>query len=321
MLRAAHFAELQAFVAIAEERSFRRAAARLGLTRSTLSHALRSLEDRLGVQLVARTTRTVSPTPAGAALVAQLGPALAGLDDALEALNAFRESPVGSVRISVPRVAASQIIAPRLGMFAARYPGITLEVIVDDRFVDLVRDDFDAGVRLGMSLEREMAAVRLTSDQRGAVVGSPEYFARHPAPLTPRDLHAHRCINRRVIGTGALLKWPFAKGDDRLEVGVDGPIVLDADDLMLEAALGSAGLALVSEVQAAPHVAAGRLVRVLEDWCPPIYGFFLYHPRTSRPSVAVSALLDVLTSPVEPGGLGDSERRSALTRTDAAQQS
>lgn len=304
MLRANHFAELQAFVAIAEERSFRRAGARLGLTRSTLSHALRSLEERVGVQLVARTTRTVATTAAGAALLEELGPALGRLDGALDALNAFRESPVGSVRISVPRSAAFQIVAPRLGVFVDRYPRVTLEVIVDDRFVDLIREGFDAGIRLGTSVERDMATVRLTADQRGAVVGSPGYFARVPAPVAPRDLHAHRCIGRRILGSGALLRWPFAKDGERLEVAVDGPLVLDADELMIEAALGSAGLALVSEVQAAPHVRAGRLVRVLEDWCPPVYGFFLYHPRAARPSAGLNALIEVLTSPVGSGDIG-----------------
>lgn len=297
MLRANHFAELQAFVAIAEEQSFRRAAARMGLTRSTLSHTLRSLEDRIGVQLVARTTRTVALTVAGAALLAALGPALSQLDKALEALNDFQASPTGAVRISVPRSAASQIIAPRLGVFAERFPSVTLEVIVDDSFVDLIRDGFDAGIRLGMSVERDMATVRLTPDQRGAVVGSPGYFSQASAPVTPRDLHAHSCINRRVIGSGGLLKWPFAKDDERLEVAVDGPLVLDADELMIEAALASAGLAWISEVQAAPYLRAGSLVRVLEDWCPPIYGFFLYHPRTARQSIGLSALIDVLTSP------------------------
>lgn len=302
MMRANQFAELQAFVAIAEERSFRRAAGRLGLTRSTLSHALRSLEERVGMRLMARTTRAVSPTAAGAALLAELGPALAGLDAALDALNAFRESPVGAVRISVPRSAASQFVAPRLAAFATRYPDVTLEVIVDDRFVDLVRDGFDAGIRLGMSIERDMAAVRLTDDGRGAVVGSPGYFAKAPAPAAPRDLHAHRCIGRRMVGSGALLKWPFARQDERLEVAVDGPLVFDADELMIEAALGSAGLAWVSEVQAAPYLRDGRLVRVLEDWCPPVYGFFLYHPRAARPSAGLRALIDVLTAPA--GSLG-----------------
>ena len=298
MLRASHFAELQAFVAIAEERSFRRAAARLGLTPSTLSHALRSLEERLCVQLLARTTRSVAPTAAGTALLAELRPALSGIGDALEAVNSFRDSPVGEVRISVPRAAAWQIVAPRLSVFAERYPGVTLEVIVDDRFVDLVRDGFDAGIRLGMSLERDMVAVRLTPDQRGAVVGSPAYFSGQPPPVTPRDLHAHRCIKRRAVGSGALVKWPFAKDAEHMEVAVDGSLVLDGDEFMLEAALGGAGLALVSEAQAAAHVRSGRLMRVLEDWCPPAYGFFLYHPRTASRSSAMKALIDVLSQSV-----------------------
>ena len=298
MVRASHFAEYQAFVAIAEERSFRRAAARLGLTPSTLSHSLRSLEERLGVQLLARTTRSVAPTAAGAALLADLRPALSGIDHALEAVNEFRDTPVGELRISVPRTAAWQIVAPRLAIFAERHPTVTLEVIVDDRFVDLVRDGFDAGIRLGMSVERDMVAVRLTPDQRGAVVGSPAYFAGALPPVTPRDLHAHRCIRRRAVGSGALIKWPFAKGPEQRDVAVEGPLVLDGDELMLEAALGGAGLALVSEALAAAHVRAGRLVRVLEDWCPPAYSYFLYHPRTASRSAAMKALIDVLSRPV-----------------------
>lgn len=294
MMRASQFAELQAFVAIVEERSFRRAAARLGLTRSTLSHSLRSLEERIGLQLVARTTRAVSPTEAGIALLASLKPALESLDHAIDGLNDFRDNPVGSVRISVPRMAADQVIAPRLGKFVERYPGITLEVIVDDRFVDLINEGFDAGIRLGLSLQRDMEAVRLTADQRGAVVGSPDYFASRPRPITPHDLHAHRCINRRMLGSGSMLKWSFEKDGEALEVTVDGPLILEADELMIEAALASAGLAWVSELQAEPYLRQGRLERVLEDWCPPIYGFFLYHPRMEPLPAGLKALIGIL---------------------------
>ena len=294
-MRPAHFAELQAFVAIVEERSFRRAGTRLGLTTSTLSHALRALEERLGVQLVARTTRTVAPTPAGAALLAELAPAFGAMDAAVEGLGGFRVAPHGRLRLSVPRSAATQVLAPRFAAFAEAFPDVTLEVVVDDRFVDIVRDGFDAGIRLGESVERDMTAVRVSPDGRAAVVGSPAYFARHPPPAVPRDLAAHRCINRRLTGSGAMYRWQFAKGADRVEVAVAGPLTLEADDLMLRAALDGVGLACLSEADVLADLASGRLVRALEDWCPPVYGFFLYHPRSRQVPANLQALIDVLT--------------------------
>lgn len=297
-MRPAQFAELQAFIAIAEARSFRRAAARLGLTSSTLSHALRSLEERMGLQLIARTTRTVEPTLAGAALLAELTPAVRAMDAAVEAVNAFRARLQGVVRLTVPRVAATMVVAPRLAAFAAAYPEVTLEMTVDDRFVDIVREGYDGGIRLGESLERDTTAVRLTGDLRGAAVASPAYFLRHAPPRTPQDLQAHRCINRRLVGSGALFRWEFAKGNKRLTVLPDGPMILNADDVMLTAALDGVGIAMLSEVDAEPHVAAGRLLRVLQDWCPPISGFFLYHPRSRQGSASLRALVEVLTAPV-----------------------
>ncbi len=297
-MRSNHFAELQAFIAIAEERSFRRAAARLSLTSSTLSHALRSLEDRMGVQLIARTTRTVEPTQAGAALLAELTPAVQAMEAAVEAVNAFRARPQGMVRLTVPRTAATMVVAPRLAAFAEACPEVTLEVTVDDRFVDIVREGYDGGIRLGESLERDMTAVRLTGDLRGAAVASPAYFARRPPPRTPHDLAAHRCVNRRLVGSGALYRWEFAHGAKRMTVLPDGPLILNADDTMVAAALAGIGIAMLSEADVAPHLAAGRLVRVLEDWCPPIPGFFLYYPRSRQSSASLRALIEVLQAPM-----------------------
>lgn len=295
-MRPAHFAELQALVAIAEERSFRRAGVRLGLTTSTLSHSLRALEERLGLQLVARTTRTVAPTPAGAALIAEVGPALLALEAAVDGLDAMTGSPHGSLRLSVPRSAATQVLVPRFATFAERYPDVTLEVVVDDRFVDIVRDGFDAGIRLGESVERDMTAVRVSPDGRAAAVASPGYFAKRARPTRPQDLAGHRCINRRLTGSGALYRWQFAKDGERVEVTVDGPLTLQADDLMLSAALDGVGVAFLSEADVLPHLEAGRLVRVLEDWCPPAYGFFLYHPRSRQVPASLQALIGVLTA-------------------------
>ncbi len=295
-MRAADFAELQAFVAIAQARSFRRAAARLNLTPSTLSHSLRALEARLGVQLIARTTRTVAVTPAGAALLQELTPALQAMETAVEGINAFRPKPHGLVRLTVPRSAANMILAPRLAAFAQAYPDVTLETVVDDRFVDIVREGFDAGVRLGESVEKDMVAVRLTADLRAAVVASPAYFARHPAPTHPQELQHHRLINRRLLNSGGLYRWAFAKDGQELDVLGEGPLISNADDLMLRAALDGLGVAMLSEADVARHLADDRLVRVLQDWCPPIPGFHLYHPTNRHGSASLGALIEALTS-------------------------
>ena len=297
-MRAADFAELQVFVAIAQARSFRRAAAQLNLTPSTLSHSLRALEARLGVQLIARTTRTVAVTPAGAALLEALTPALQGLDAAVEGVNAFRPRPHGTVRLTLPRSAATMILAPRLTAFAQAYPDVTLEAVVDDRFVDIVREGFDAGIRLGESVEKDMVAVRLTADLRAAVVASPAYFARHPPPAHPHELQHHRLINRRLLNSGGLYRWAFAKNGQALDVLGTGPLVSNADDLMLRAALDGLGIAMLGEADVIRHVEEGRLVRVLQDWCPPIPGFHLYHPANRQGSASLSALIGTLTSSV-----------------------
>ncbi len=297
-MRAADFAELQAFLAIAQERSFRRAAGRLNLTPSTLSHSLRALEARLGVQLIARTTRAVAVTPAGTALLEALTPALRDVEAAVEGVNAFRPRPHGTVRLTLPRSAATMILAPRLCAFAHAYPDGTLEAVVDDRFVDIVREGFDAGIRLGESVEKDMVAVRLTADLRAAVVASPAYFARHPPPAHPQELQHHRLINRRLLNTGGLYRWAFAKDGQALDVLGRGPLVSNADGLMLRAALDGLGVAMLGEAEVIGDLAEGRLVRVLQDWCPPISGFHLYHPANRQGSASLSALIETLTSPV-----------------------
>jgi len=297
-MRANEYAELAAFVAIAEERSFRRAAARLNLTPSTLSHSLRSLEARLGVSLLHRTTRTVSPTEAGSALLAQIAPAFSGIETAVESINAFRSRPHGRVKINVPSLAAEILLAPRLGRFHRLYPDIVLEITVDNRFVDIVGDGYDAGIRLGESVQQDIVAVRVTGEMRAAIVGSPGYFERHAAPLTPHELQQHRCINRRYGANGPLYRWEFEKDGKSVNVLVDGPLVLDNDALMIRAALDGVGLACVAELDVAEHIAAGRLERVLGEWCPPFDGFFVYYPRHRQGSASLRALVDVLRAPL-----------------------
>ena len=296
MVRAGEFAELAAFAAIAEERSFRRAAIRLNLRPSTLSHALRSLEERLGVRLIARTTRTVAATPAGEALLTEIAPALRILGGAAEAVRAHRARPHGVVRLTVPQGAANAVLAPRLGAFVRAYPDVTLDVSVDDGFVDIVHDGYDAGIRLGESVGEGMTVVRVSIDRSAAVVASPAYWRDHPRPANPRDLHRHRCINRRFAAGRGLYRWRFVKGDDRLEVACEGPLILNSEPLMRMAALDGAGVAMLAEDDIAADLAHGRLERVLEDWCPPVFGYHLYHSSKKLPSASLCALISALTS-------------------------
>jgi len=293
-MRANEFAELAAFVAIAEERSFRRAATRLNLRPSTLSHTLRALEERLGVRLLHRTTRTVAPTEAGAALLAQTAPALRSLGTAVEGVNAFRSTPQGTIRLNAPETAAAIVIGPKLASFGARYPDVTLEVSVDNGFVDIVRDGFDAGIRLGESVERDMMTARVSQDLRAAVVAAPAYWHGRPRPEHPRDLGDHRCIGRRYGVGRDLHRWQFARDGHQLRVAIEGALVLDREDLMLRAALDGAGVAMLEEETVATEIAAGRLMRVLDDWCPPITGFFLYYPGAKAVPAGLTALIGIL---------------------------
>ena len=292
-MRPSEFAELSAFVAVAEEKSFRRAAERLGLTSSTLSHALRALEERLGVRLLNRTTRSVSATDAGLALLADVGPALRRIDSALGQVNAFSARPRGVVRLNLPHLAAAMMLGARLGEFARAYPDVVLDLAADDRFTDIVGHGYDAGVRLGESLDQDMVATRVTHDLRIAVVGSPRYFEANPAPvLTPDDLRQHRCIGYRANASRVLCKWEFDNGTRAAALLPAGPLIVDSHVLLVQAALDGVGLAYVVESAVAHELAAGRLVRVLDDWCQPFPGFFLYYPSRRQLSSALRALID-----------------------------
>jgi len=292
-MRANEYAELSAFVMVAEEKSFRRAAERLGLTASTLSHSVRALEERLGVRLLNRTTRAVAPTDAGLALLAQVGPAFKQIDGAVEQINALSAHPRGTVRLNVPHLAADMVLAHRFAEFAALYPDVVLDIAVNDGFVDIVRQGYDGGIRLGESLDQDMVATRVTADLRIAVVASPAYFASHPhLILAPEDLRQHQCIGYRASASRVLYRWEFDKEGRAPALLPAGPLILDSYDLLVKAALGGAGLAYAIESSVAQHVAAGRLVRVLEDWCQPFGGFFLYYPSRRQMSPALRSLIE-----------------------------
>jgi DNA-binding transcriptional LysR family regulator len=296
---------LAAFLAVAEERSFTRAARRLNLTQSALSHAIRGLEEQIGVRLLARTTRSVAPTEAGAELLAHLRPSLADIRGALDKLSGQRERPAGRVRLLVPRTAAMAVLAPKLGQFARDYPDVTLDITTADTRGDLVAAGFDAGIQFGEFIAPDMVAVRVSADHRPAIVGAPAYFAAHPAPKAPRDLLRHRCINFRH-GTAGIYKWEFDRGQDSLAVTVNGPLIVDDLELLLRAALDGVGLAFMSEEHAAPHLATGALVRALEEWCPPFPGYFLYYPSRHQQPAALSVLIETLrfvpATPLRSGG-------------------
>ena len=284
---------LAAFLAVAEERSFTRAAKRLGVSPSALSHAIRGLEERIGVRLLARTTRSVAPTDPGRQLLARLGPALGDIHGALDLISELSARPAGRVRLIVSPLAATTVLAPKLGPFAREYPDIVLDITTDESRVDLVAQGFDAGIHLGEFIERDMLVIRVSPDRRPAIVGSPGYFAAHPKPQSPRDLTRHRCINYRH-GSAGVYRWELDKGKESLTVAVDGPLIVDEVELIVRAALDGVGLAFMAEETAAPHLASGALVRVLEDWCPPYPGFFLYYPSRRQLPAALGALIETL---------------------------
>lgn len=278
--------------AVAEERSFTRAAVRLGTSQSAVSQAVRRLEAHLGVALLARTTRSVNPTEAGEMLLATLRPALGDIRARLAQLSSMRERPAGLVRITTSRHAADTLLWPAVDRVLADYPDIEIELSIDGALTNIVEDRFDAGVRLGESLEKDMIAVRIGPDLRMIVVGAPTYFARHPLPKTPRDLIAHRCINLRMATRGNLYAWEFEKGAQTLNVRVEGSLIVNDATVAIRAALAGHGLACTVEDQAMlDHIAAGRLVRVLEDWCPPFAGHHLYYPNRRNPSPAFRVVL------------------------------
>lgn len=285
---------LTAFLAVAEERSFTRAAKRLGVSPSAVSHAIRGLEEQIGVRLLARTTRSVATTDAGEQLVARLRPALGDIRGALDQIAGLRDQPTGRVRLVVSPLAATMVLAPKLGEFARDYPDVVLDVTTTNQMrFDLVAGRFDAGIHLGEYIERDMIAVRVSPDQRAAIVGSPRYLASHARPESPRDLTHHRCLNFRH-GSSSLYRWEFEKGNRSLAVAVRGPLIVEDVEVMIRAAIDGVGLAFTLEEHAARHLASGALVRVLEDWCPPFAGYFLYYPSRRQQPAALSALIETL---------------------------
>ena len=284
---------LSTFLTVAEERSFTRAAKRLGVSPSAISHSMRDLEEAIGVRLLSRTTRSVALTDAGGHLCARLSPAFAEIQDALGQVSGLRNQPAGRVRLLVPRLAVNTVLAPRVGGFVRSFPDILLEVTTDDSRMDIVARGFDAGIQFGEYIEKDMIAVRVSPDLRPAIVASPGYFASHPKPKSPRDLVRHRCINFRHGDTG-IYRWEFEKGKKSLSVSVSGPIVADDLDLVIRAAIDDVGLAYMDERKAGPHLATGALVRVLEDWCQPFPGYFIYYPSRRQQPAALSALIEFL---------------------------
>ena len=286
--------DLPAFVAVARERSFTKAAAKLGVSQSALSHALRELEERLGVRLLTRTTRSVAPTEAGERLLHTAGPRLEEIEAELESLSELRERPAGTIRITATDYAADTILWPRLQTFLRQYPDIKLEIVIDYGLTDIVAQRFDAGVRDGEQVAKDMIAVRIGPDNRMAVVGAPSYFRNRSAPKRPQDLVGHNCINLRLATHGGLYAWEFEKGGRELKVRVEGQLTFNGTFQMLHAALAGFGLAYVPEDVAQPHIARGRLKRVLEDWCAPYTGYHLYYPSRRQSSAAFSLLVEAL---------------------------
>ncbi len=281
---------LSAFLAVADERSFTKAAKRLNLSTSGLSQAIRKLEEQIGVRLLTRTTRSVSPTDAGEQLLTHLRPALGDIRTTLMNVSGLQSKPVGRVRLLAPRLAAKTVVAPKLGRFARDYPDVELDITTDDSRLDLVAAGFDAGIQFGEFIAQDMVAVRVSPDLRPAIVGSPAYFAAHPKPVSPRDLLQHRCIRFRHRGE-SVYKWELDKGDQSLEIAVNGSLILDELELVIQAAIDGAGLAWVAEDRVMDHLASGALVRVLEDWCPPFPGFFLYYPTRKQQPAALTAVI------------------------------
>ncbi|UDL91022.1 LysR family transcriptional regulator [Mesorhizobium sp. PAMC28654] len=286
--------ELTAFLAVAREGSFTRAAAKLGVSQSALSHTVRALEERLGLRLLTRTTRSVSPTEAGERLLRTVGPRLDEIETELTALSALREKPAGTIRITAGEHAADAILWPAIAGLLPDYPDIRIEIIVDYGLTDIVAERYDAGVRLGEQVARDMIAVRIGPDMRMAVVGSPAYFARRPKPRAPQDLTDHNCINLRLPTYGGLYAWEFEKAGRELKVRVEGQLVFNTAALRMNAVLAGLGLAYLPEDQVRTHLAGGELVRVLADWCTPFPGYHLYYPSRRQATPAFSLLVDAL---------------------------
>src|SRR5271168_4472293 len=286
--------DLLAFSAVARERSFTKAAAKLGVSQSALSHTIRRLEERLGLRLLMRSTRSVAPTQAGERLYHSVGPRFAEIEAEVASLSELRDKPAGTIRITTGEHAAEAILWPALAEFLPRYPDIKVELIVDYGLTDIVAERYDAGVRLGEQVAKDMIAVRIGPDFRMAVVGAPSYFERRSKPKRPQDLTAHDCINIRLPTYGGIYAWEFEKRGRELKVRVDGQWVFNSTALRLNAVLAGFGLAYLPDDQVQSHLAKGRLIRVLEDWCAPFPGYHLYYPSRRQPTPAFALLVDAL---------------------------
>jgi DNA-binding transcriptional LysR family regulator len=286
--------DLLAFVAVGRERSFTKAAAKLGVSQSALSHTIRELEARLGVRLLTRTTRSVSPTEAGGRLLDSLGPRFEEIEAELASIAELREKPAGTVRITATEFATESILIPKLARVLRENPDLKVEFVVDYGLTNIVAERLDAGVRSGEQVAKDMIAVRIAPDMRMAVIGAPAYFKAHGEPKTPQDLVKHNCINLRLPTHDSLYAWEFEKGSRELRVRVEGQVTCNSTALLLNAALSGAGLGYVPEGMAEPHVAKGRLKRVLGDWCAPYSGYHLYYPSRRQSSAAFSLVVDAL---------------------------
>lgn len=286
--------DLVAFLAVAREGSFTRAAARLDTTQSALSHTIRKLEARLGVRLLARTTRSVSTTEAGERLLNSIGPLFDDIETELTGLSSFRERPAGIIRVSASVHATESVLQPMLATFLPAYPDIQVEVSANNELVDIVADRYDFGVRLGEQVGNGMIAVRIAPDFRMRVVAAPSYFAAHPVPVSPHDLTAHNCINIRLPTYGSLFPWEFSKDGREVKVRVDGQLTLNSTNHILQSALDGLGMAWIPEDMVLPHIEAGRLQPVLDDWCEPFPGYHLYYPSRRHMSSALTHFVDAL---------------------------
>lgn len=288
------FNNLLWFLAVAEERSFTKAAARLGIAQSTLSHTIKRLETRMGIRLLTRTTRNVAPTEAGERLLRTLAPRIAEIEEEIAALTAFRDKPAGTVRITLADHALKSVVWPKLKPILGAYPDIRVEFSIDNGFRNIIEERFDAGVRLGESLEQDMIAVRIGPDWRLVAVASPDYLARHPLPRTPQDLVEHNCINHRQERAGGLYPWEFEQDGRELRVRVEGQLTFNSSLAMVDAILNGLGIGYVPEDLVEEHVRAGRMVLLLERWTPSFSGYYLYYPSRRQNSPAFAIIVDAL---------------------------
>lgn len=293
-MRREELGDLAAFLAVAEEKSFTRAAAKLGTSQSALSHTIRRLEGRLGLRLLTRTTRRVAATEVGERLIETLRPALNEIDGRLAALSALREKPAGTIRITASEHVSEAILLPALVRLLPDYPDIRVEIAIEYGLTDIVAERYDAGVRLGEQVAKDMIAVPIGPEQRMTVVGSPAYFARHPPPKTPQQLSDHVCINLRLPTRGGLYAWEFEKGARKLNVRVEGQLVFNTARMIIQAAVAGMGLACLPQDAVKDEIEAGRLVRALSDWCPPFPGYHLYYPSRRQQSPAFALLVEAL---------------------------